>query len=77
MSRPRQGTEETVTGIVSAAVRAFYEKHVRSATATVVVVGDRYHRIDLDALLAHPGRLHRLPPGRGRPTWSRRPAAAS
>ncbi|MGW1025855.1 M16 family metallopeptidase [Streptomyces sp. NPDC002577] len=51
MSRPRQGTEETVTGIDSAAVRAFYEKHVRPATATAVVVGD-LSGTDLDALLA-------------------------
>ncbi|EFE66666.1 pitrilysin family protein [Streptomyces viridosporus] len=50
MSRPRQGTEETVAGIDSAAVRAFYEKHVRPATATAVVVGD-FTGIDLDALL--------------------------
>ncbi|MGC5563714.1 M16 family metallopeptidase [Streptomyces sp. FR-108] len=51
MSRPRQGTEETVTAIDSAAVRAFYEKHVRPATATAVVVGDLTD-VDLDALLA-------------------------
>ncbi|GHB50831.1 putative Zn-dependent peptidase [Streptomyces umbrinus] len=51
MSRPRQGTEETVTAIDSAAVRAFYEKHVRPATATAVVVGD-LTGVDLDALLA-------------------------
>jgi predicted Zn-dependent peptidase len=40
ISRPRQGTEETVERIDGAAVRAFYEAHVRPATATVVVVGD-------------------------------------
>jgi predicted Zn-dependent peptidase len=40
MSRPRQGSEESVAAIDSAAVRAFYEKHVRPATATAVVVGD-------------------------------------
>lgn len=51
MSRPRQGTEETVTAIDSAAVRAFYERHVRPATATAVVVGDLTDT-DLDALLA-------------------------
>ncbi|MEV3860053.1 pitrilysin family protein [Streptomyces sp. NPDC050095] len=51
MSRPRQGTEETVTAIDAAAVRAFYEKHVRPATATAVVVGD-LTGVDLDALLA-------------------------
>ncbi|WP_371668694.1 insulinase family protein [Streptomyces sp. NBC_00289] len=50
MSRPRQGSEETVTAIDSAAVRAFYEKHVRPATATAVVVGD-LTGVDLDALL--------------------------
>ncbi|GAB2977495.1 pitrilysin family protein [Streptomyces pseudoechinosporeus] len=50
MSRPRQGTEETVATIDSAAVRAFYEKHVRPATATAVVVGD-LTGVDLDALL--------------------------
>ncbi|AJE81797.1 protease [Streptomyces albus] len=50
MSRPRQGTEETVAAIDSAAVRAFYEKHVRPATGTAVVVGD-LTGIDLDALL--------------------------
>ncbi|WP_428957514.1 M16 family metallopeptidase [Streptomyces sp. cg35] len=51
MSRPRQGTEETVAAIDAAAVRAFYEKHVRPATGTVVVVGD-LTGTDLDALLA-------------------------
>ncbi|MEU8959131.1 pitrilysin family protein [Streptomyces sp. NPDC048518] len=51
MSRPRQGTEETVTAIDSAAVRAFYEKHVRPATATLVAVGD-LTGTDLDAVLA-------------------------
>ncbi|MFF4833184.1 M16 family metallopeptidase [Streptomyces sp. NPDC001315] len=50
MSRPRQGTEETVVKIDSAAVRAFYERHVRPATATAVIVGDLVG-IDLDALL--------------------------
>ena len=51
MSRPRQGTEETVARIDAAAVRAFYTAHVRPATATAVVVGD-LTGIDLDALLA-------------------------
>ncbi|MFI6333440.1 M16 family metallopeptidase [Streptomyces sp. NPDC050535] len=51
MSRPRQGTEETVSAIDAAAVRAFYEKHVRPATATAVIVGD-LTGVDLDALLA-------------------------
>lgn len=50
MSRPRQGTEETVGAIDSAAVRAFYERNVRPATATAVVVGD-LTGIDLDGLL--------------------------
>ncbi|WP_105968579.1 M16 family metallopeptidase [Streptomyces geranii] len=50
ISRPRQGTEETVAKIDSAAVRAFYERHVRPATATAVVVGDLTD-VDLDALL--------------------------
>lgn len=51
MSRPRQGTEETVRGIDAAAVRAFYEAHVRPATATAVVVGD-LEGVDLEAELA-------------------------
>ncbi|WP_326720234.1 insulinase family protein [Streptomyces sp. NBC_00243] len=51
MSRPRQGTEETVEAIDSGAVRAFYEKHVRPATATTVIVGD-LTGVDVDALLA-------------------------
>jgi predicted Zn-dependent peptidase len=50
MSRPRQGTEETVQGIDAAAVRAFYDRHVRPVTATAVVVGD-LTGLDLDALL--------------------------
>lgn len=51
MSRPRQGTEETVARIDAASVRAFYEAHVRPATTTAVVVGD-FTGIDLDAALA-------------------------
>ncbi len=51
MSRPRQGTEETVKAIDSAVVRAFYETHVRPATSTLVIVGD-LARTDLDAVLA-------------------------
>lgn len=51
MSRPRQGTEETVQKIDSAAVRAFFDKHVRPATSTAVIVGD-LTGVDLDALLA-------------------------
>ncbi|MEU6422250.1 MULTISPECIES: M16 family metallopeptidase [Streptomyces] len=50
MSRPRQGTEDTVRGIDAAAVRAFYDRHVRPSTATAVVVGD-LTGIDLDELL--------------------------
>jgi predicted Zn-dependent peptidase len=51
MSRPRQGTEETVQRIDAAGVRAFYQAHVRPATATAVVVGD-LAGVDLDAILA-------------------------
>jgi len=51
MSRPRQGTEETVERIDAAAVRAFYEAHVRPATATAVVVGD-LDGVDLEQALA-------------------------
>ncbi|HEY1178167.1 MAG TPA: pitrilysin family protein, partial [Phytomonospora sp.] len=51
MSRPRQGTEETVAGIDSAAVRAFFERHVRPSTSTVVVVGD-LPGVDLDEVRA-------------------------
>ncbi|MFJ1605025.1 M16 family metallopeptidase [Streptomyces sp. NPDC088253] len=51
MSRPRQGTEETVQKIDSTAVRAFFDKHVRPATAATVIVGD-LTGVDLDALLA-------------------------
>ncbi|WP_268984260.1 M16 family metallopeptidase [Streptomyces fuscigenes] len=51
MSRPRQGTEETVARIDAAGVRAFYEAHVRPATATAVVVGD-LTGVDVDQVLA-------------------------
>ncbi|GAA2257510.1 pitrilysin family protein [Streptomyces amakusaensis] len=51
ISRPRQGTEETVARIDSAAVRAFFEAHVRPATGTAVIVGD-LTGVDLDAVLA-------------------------
>jgi len=51
LSRPRGGTEDTVPRIDEAAVRAFYQAHVRPATATAVVVGD-LSGIDLDAVLA-------------------------
>jgi predicted Zn-dependent peptidase len=50
MSRPRQGTEDTVRAIDATAVRNFYTRHVRPATTTVVVVGD-LGGTDLDALL--------------------------
>lgn len=69
MSRPRQGTEETVEAIDAASVRAFYERHVRPATSTVVVVGD-LTATDLDAVLADtlgawtgsPAQAHAVPP---------------
>jgi predicted Zn-dependent peptidase len=51
MSRPRQGTAETVARIDAAAVRAFYEAQLRPVTATAVIVGD-LTGIDLDAVLA-------------------------
>lgn len=51
MSRPRQGTEETVRRIDAAGVRAFYDAHVRPSTATAVIVGD-LTGVDLDTLLA-------------------------
>ncbi|MEV4436960.1 pitrilysin family protein [Streptomyces sp. NPDC049555] len=50
MSRPRQGSQETVERIDAAAVRAFYEAHVRPAAATAVVVGD-FTGTDLDHVL--------------------------
>jgi predicted Zn-dependent peptidase len=51
MSRPRQGTEDTVARIDAAGARAFYEAQVRPATATAVIVGD-LTGVDLDAVLA-------------------------
>jgi predicted Zn-dependent peptidase len=51
MSRPREGTEDTVARIETAGVRAFYETQLRPATSTAVVVGD-LSGTDLDALLA-------------------------
>ncbi|MEU8944965.1 pitrilysin family protein [Streptomyces sp. NPDC048489] len=51
MSRPRQGTEETVQKIDAAGVRAFYDRHVRPATSTAVIVGD-LTGVELDELLA-------------------------
>ncbi|MFK4108635.1 M16 family metallopeptidase [Streptomyces sp. NPDC002176] len=66
MSRPRQGTEETVEKIDAGAVRAFYDRHVRPATATAVVVGD-LDGIDLDALLAETLGAWTGTPGQARP----------
>lgn len=51
MSRPRQGAQETVERVDAAAVRSFYEAHVRPATTTVAIVGD-FTGIDLDRTLA-------------------------
>jgi predicted Zn-dependent peptidase len=50
LSRPRAGTEDTVARIDAAGVRAFYQAHVRPATASAVVVGDLTD-VDLDAVL--------------------------
>ncbi len=50
LARPRAGTEDTVARIDAAGVRAFYQAHVRPATATAVVVGD-LTGVDLDAVL--------------------------
>ncbi|GAA2816299.1 protease [Streptomyces showdoensis] len=69
VSRPRQGTEETVAAIDAAAVRAFFDAHVRPATATAVVVGDLTD-VDLDKVLAEtlgawtgtPAALRPMPP---------------
>ena len=51
LSRPREGTEDTVARIDEAGVRAFYQAHLRPATATAVVAGD-LTGVDLDAVLA-------------------------
>jgi len=51
LSRPRRGTEDTVARIDAAGVRAFYQAHVRPATATAVVAGD-LTGVDLAAVLA-------------------------
>ncbi|WP_129306134.1 pitrilysin family protein [Streptomyces sp. L2] len=66
MSRPRQGTEETVAKIDAAAVRAFYDRHVRPATATAIVVGD-LTGTDLDALLGDTLGAWTGTPGEPRP----------
>jgi predicted Zn-dependent peptidase len=51
LSRPREGTEDTVARIDAAGVRAFYQAQVQPAAATAVVAGD-LTGIDLDAVLA-------------------------
>ena len=51
MSRPRQGTKDTVARIDAPGVRAFYQAQVRPTTATAVIVGD-LTGVDLDAVLA-------------------------
>jgi predicted Zn-dependent peptidase len=51
LSRPREGTEDTVARIDEAGVRAFYQAHLRPATATAVVAGD-LTGVGLDAVLA-------------------------
>ncbi|MFJ6539085.1 M16 family metallopeptidase [Streptomyces sp. NPDC091385] len=66
MSRPRQGTEDTVEKIDASAVRAFYDRHVRPATATVVVVGDLTDT-DLDGLLTETLGAWTGTPGTPRP----------
>ncbi|MFJ6216319.1 M16 family metallopeptidase [Streptomyces sp. NPDC092296] len=50
LSRPRAGSAETVRRIDRAAVQAFYDAHVRPATATAVVVGD-LEGVDLPGIL--------------------------
>lgn len=66
MSRPRQGTEETVAKIDAAAVRAFYDRHVRPSTATAVVVGD-LTGVDLAELLGETLGAWTGTPGEPRP----------
>jgi predicted Zn-dependent peptidase len=51
LSRPRQGTQDTVARIDAAGVRALYQAHVQPATATAVIVGD-LTGVDLDDVLA-------------------------
>ena len=51
LSRLRKGTGDTVARIDEASVRAFYQAHVRPATATAVVVGD-LTGVHLDTVLA-------------------------
>ncbi|MFC6595572.1 pitrilysin family protein [Kitasatospora paranensis] len=50
LSRPRSGSTDTVRAIDRAAVKAFYDAHLRPATTTAVVVGD-LTGTDLTALL--------------------------
>ncbi|WP_441249957.1 M16 family metallopeptidase [Kitasatospora sp. McL0602] len=50
LSRPRNGSAETVKNITRAAVQEFYAAHLRPGTATAVVVGD-LTGVDLPALL--------------------------
>jgi len=50
LSRPRQGTEDTVARIDADSVRAFYQAHVRATGSTAVIVGD-LTGVDLDRLL--------------------------
>ncbi|WP_179815913.1 M16 family metallopeptidase [Allostreptomyces psammosilenae] len=64
ISRPRQGSAETVRRIDRAAVVDFYSTHLRPAGATVVVVGD-LTGIDLEPLLE--GTLGRWKGEPGRP----------
>lgn len=53
LSRPRAGRAETVARVDHEAVREFYRRHVRPATATAVIVGDLEAAADgdLDAVL--------------------------
>lgn len=68
MSRPRQGTAETVERIDAKAVRAYYEAHVRPTAATAVVVGD-LTGVDLDAVLRDTLGAWRGPAATP-PTWT-------
>jgi predicted Zn-dependent peptidase len=51
MSRPREGSEDTVGRIDAANARAFYDAHMRPGNATAVIVGD-LTGIELDRMLA-------------------------
>jgi len=51
VSRPRQGTEDTVARIDAAGVRAYYQAQLRPAAAAAVIVGD-LAGTELDAVLA-------------------------